>query len=83
MSRLSKTELINNKLCERIIHKGDCQSKVLSVIEKPGDFMNTSKVVKHLVKEKKLQGHMNNKLLYILEKYKEILVFFLDLCYNH
>lgn len=56
LSQLSKTELIQNELCHRVIHRGDWQSRVLSYIEQDRKSANPSEQVKFLVKENKITG---------------------------
>lgn len=52
LSRLTKNELItmDDSVCDRIIHKGNWQQKAQNVINQAGDFFQTAKEVKKMVK---------------------------------
>lgn len=41
---------MDDKLCDRIIHKGNWQQKAQNVINQAGDFFQTAKEVKKMVK---------------------------------
>lgn len=57
LSRLSKLELMSmdSNSCDRIIHRGNWQSKAQSIIDQPGNFFETSKEVKKLIKTKNVE----------------------------
>ena len=46
---------MDSNLCDRIIHKGNWQSKAQSIIDQPGNFFETSKEVKKLIKTKNVE----------------------------
>lgn len=52
LSRLTKNELItmDDSVCDRIVHKGNWQQKAQNVINQAGDFFQTAKEVKKMVK---------------------------------
>lgn len=58
-SRLSKTEIIRDKLCKRYIHKGAWQERVREEINKLGNTPDTE--YKHLVYSKKINDNNINK----------------------
>lgn len=57
LSRLTKNELItmDDSVCDRIIHKGNWQQKAQNVINQAGDFFQTAKEVKKMVKTNNIE----------------------------
>ena len=49
LTMLSKNNIIANKLCKRFIHKGDWQSKVEEIINKPGESRSIDEIKNKLI----------------------------------
>ena len=49
LTMLSKNNIIANKLCKRFIHKGDWQSKVEEIINKPGESRSIDEIKNKII----------------------------------
>lgn len=57
LSQHSKKELMNNKLCKRIIHRGDWKGRVSKVINNNNNSIDPINDIKKLVKDNKVTGY--------------------------